>query len=457
VRVAAVLVLATGCAELFGLETVTYDPSTCAVDADCADVGATARCDCGNCAVQDTSCEATSRRWLPDAPSPLGGACVPAPAQLDARVFHACASMSDGSVRCWGGNNEGQLGIAQPVGTGATVPVEVELSSGRLSDVVEVRTGAASTCARRVDGTVTCWGANSFGQLGGALPIGPGVVGDPVVVTDGTAPIVATALSLGFFSACALGTSGDVFCWGLNGRGQLGDGTQENRNVAVRVAGLPGPATRIATGGEHTCALVGGHAYCWGRTGSGRIGDNTPTTTDTVALTPQGVRWNATDLLPDVIAISAGNRHTCAVKNPPMEIYCWGRNETGAIGDGTTSDAAIAIRVDPPAGAIDRLSAGHDHTCATVNDDTSCWGGDLRGQLGDGDDDNANEPRPVSALSDMRLRDLVAGFEFSCALGADYTARCWGANANGELGLGDASGRDTPSELPAAAWCPAPD
>lgn len=106
--------------------------------------------------------------------------------------------MSDGSVRCWGGNNEGQLGIAQPVGTGATVPVEVELSSGRFSDVVEVRTGAASTCARRVDGTVTCWGANSFGQLGGGLPIGADIVGDP---------------------------------WGANANGELGLGDASGRNT----------------------------------------------------------------------------------------------------------------------------------------------------------------------------------------------------------------------------------
>jgi alpha-tubulin suppressor-like RCC1 family protein len=178
----------------------------------------------------------------------------------------ACALMADGSIDCWG---------AAPSGT-STIPVAVSGLTGATS----ISAGPNSVCARLSDGTVMCWGDNSYGQLGNGSTTSTSV---PVAVS-GLANV--TAISVGKASACAVLSSGAVECWGDNSLGQLGNGSATGPGTCagdpcwttpVGVAGLPGPATQVVAGGTACALLSGGAVYCWGDNSDGQLGTGTNT------------------------------------------------------------------------------------------------------------------------------------------------------------------------------------
>jgi alpha-tubulin suppressor-like RCC1 family protein len=375
--------------------------------------------------------------------------------QISAGGSHTCALIHGGTIRCWGLNGNGQLGVPPPTDGSAPqslVPVTVTGVTGATA----VAAGGFHTCAILADGTVTCWGNDGMGEIGDGSP------GDsdssPTTVSGITAANPATALALGEFHSCALLADGTVRCWGHNGFGQIGDGSTTDRSTATAVAGLPDhtvdPVLVLTAGSSHTCVLLDdtdSTVRCWGHNAYGSLGHATAEVDDVMqpSPTPLVVRYdNDPDLfvenlvpLTDVTALSAGQYHTCA-RITGGGVRCWGNNNRGQLGADPNpltpdelEDSVNALLVGG-LGAAGAVTAGGFHTCALVGTSTRCWGYNFFGQLG-GYAASNHRPVVVTALSGATT--VTAGTEFACALiNADTTDKpvCWGSNTDGRLGAG---------------------
>ena len=219
-----------------------------------------------------------------------------------------------GQVKCWGNNDQGQIGD----GTfpGRLTPV---LVSG-LTNVTQIAAGLGHTCAVLGSGEVKCWGDNYFGQLGdGNHGIDQRT---PVSVVGISTAIQVTA---GDGHSCALVAGGQVRCWGVVREGGLFS------TNPVAISGL-GIASQISGGGSHTCAVVsGGQVQCWGANYNGQLGDGRAGNLS-AWLTPVTVSG-----LTSVVQVDAGTQHTCAITTD-RRVVCWGWNSSGQLGDGTTTD-----------------------------------------------------------------------------------------------------------------------
>ena len=239
-----------------------------------------------------------------------------------------CALLSNGTVKCWGQNNVGQLGNGS--NTNSSTPVAVT----GLSGATAIAVGDQHTCALLSDGTAKCWGYGAWGQLGNGSTTGSFT---PVAVTGLSG---ATAVAAGFFHSCALLSNGTVQCWGYNSNGQLGDGTTTNRLTPVAVSSLSG-ATAIAAGYEHTCALVSdGTMKCWGYNAVGQLGGGTLADSTTPVTVTGG------SALPGRGAsqIQAASFHTCALQSDGT-VQCWGINREGGRGNGKETGSISPVAV----------------------------------------------------------------------------------------------------------------
>jgi alpha-tubulin suppressor-like RCC1 family protein len=342
---------------------------------------------------------------------------------------HSCAVTKTGRVQCWGGNVYGQLGDGSR--TKALTPVTV---SG-LNDVVSVSPAGTHTCALTADGLVRCWGENLYGQLGDGsttdalTPVTVSGLNDVVAVAAGYSNPGTNRAA----HTCAVKGDGSVWCWGANYFGQLGDGSYLDSLTPVMVVGLTN-AVSVSAGsnprgqsGVHTCAVTAdGLVQCWGENESGQLGA-VRAQDDLTPVTVAG--------LSDAIAVSAGGVHTCALRSGGR-VQCWGGKYSYRMpnGDGSTTNALKPVTVSGLSGAV-AVSAGSGHSCALTNDGgAQCWGGSGQGQLGDGSTTNALTPVSVHGLSGAL--SVSSGNSHSCAVESEGHARCWGLNLSGQLGDG---------------------
>jgi alpha-tubulin suppressor-like RCC1 family protein len=308
-----------------------------------------------------------SRGSLPGVPGWLAAA-PPAAIAVAAGGYHTCALLADGSVRCWGLNSDGQLGD----GTSQILRLTPVAVSG-MSTATAIAAGGYHSCALLADGSVRCWGLNFDGQLG------DGTRSDRSTAVKVVGIGTAVAITAGSSHTCALLADGSVRCWGLNYFGQLGDGAGTYRSsTPVQAYGIT-TAVAVAAGGAfgHTCAVLADHtARCWGWNFDGELGDGTTIDSPTpVTVTGIGT----------AIAIAAGGSHSCALLADGTA-RCWGDNHHGQLGDEESDLFEHPLPVEVDAIATATAAGGPwGHTCAVLADGSArCWGFNDSGQLGDG-------------------------------------------------------------------------
>ena len=375
----------------------------------------------------------------------------------------SCAVLNDGSIRCWGNNENGRLGNGTTATTSTAVSVsainaatmiamggycQFVSSDDRISCLPYYRSYGHS-CALLGDGSIICWGSNEFGELGDGSS------------TDRTSPVpvtgisTATSIALGSSHSCVLLTDGSVQCWGNNGNGQLGDGTNTIRFAPVSVLGITSGRS-IALGGvrihnsgiacENSCAvLTNGSVKCWGCNSVGQLGDGTQTSSSS-PVSVAGIT-NAT-------SIALGTYHSCALLTGGT-VLCWGDDDFGQLGDGTTGQSSLTpVKVSGITSAT-HIAAGGYHSCAIMTDGSvQCWGWNYYGQLGDGSTSHGFTPVSVSGIS--TAMSIALGGHHSCALLTDGSMRCWGRNDYGQLGDGGNENSDTPVAVSVILPAPPP-
>lgn len=407
------------------------------------------------------ACATASSPSLPDTPAPDAGTALPSPAEdgaddasgdgLDAGgaadapaepdsgpataaavvtivtgLYHSCVLDAASAVFCWGGNQFGQLGDGKPT---VAQPTPVHVSG--LSDAVVIGAGNIFTCALRKTGAVVCWGDNFFGQIGDGTNV------DRDVPTPVSGLVDATKIAIGGGHACAIRAGGAVECWGDDYYGQLGDGATGVERRTPVVAAAPADVVELAVGVRHTCALrATGEVACWGGNSSGQLGDGTvvdrPSPTQVVGIT-------------DAVEVSAGYLHTCA-RRATGAVMCWGRNNAGQLGDDSTTERRSPVAVSGLVDAV-AISARDSHTCALrATGEVACWGDNSYGQLGDGNSGTTSKV-PLTASGVTDATGVAAGNGHTCASSANGQARCWGENSFGQIGDGSTVTRTTATSV----------
>ena len=268
---------------------------------------------------------------LPVGVSGIDGATAKA-TEIAAGYAHTCALLTDQTVQCWGDNTSGQLGVNGPTPK-STTPVAISGISGATA----IAAGYGHACALLTDKTVKCWGYNGSGQLGNGTTVSSTT---PVAVSgiDGVT-VQATAISAGYLHTCALLADNTVRCWGDDSYGQLGNGATGHFASPVTVNSI-NTATNIAAGGLRTCALLTDQTVkCWGDNSSGQLGNGTTVSSTTpVAVSGiDGITVQAT-------AIATGYAHTCALLFGGAE-QCWGDNIFGQLGNGVSAITTAPVNV----------------------------------------------------------------------------------------------------------------
>ena len=360
---------------------------------------------------------------------------------LSSGSFRTCALLDDGTVSCWGTNTYGQLGDG--TNSARSTPTQTSsLGTGRIA--VAISAGNSHTCAILDDGTVSCWGRNNYGQLGDGTTTNRNTPNQTSSLGVGR---TAVAISSGSYHTCAILDDGTVSCWGDNYGHQLGDGTffGSYRNIPNQTSSLGTGRTAVAisAGNSHTCAILDDASVsCWGDNYYGQLGDGT----NSGSYTPTQTSSLGIGRIP--VAISSGVMHTCAILDD-ASVSCWGRNNFGQLGDGTYTDRNTPTQTSSL--GIGRIavaiSSGYYHTCAVLdNASVSCWGYNNDGGLGDGTNSNRSTPTQTSSLGVGRTAVAISsGNRHTCALLDDASVSCWGRNS-GNLGDGTTIARNTPTQ-----------
>jgi len=263
-------------------------------------------------------------------PGPVSG--LSGVAALSAGGYHACAILSDNSVKCWGRNDDGQLGTGDR--TGANTPVSV---NGLSLPPTAVSAGGYHTCALLPDHTVQCWGRNVYGQVGQ-----PSTTGAFIVPTTVPGITTAVALKSGFFHTCAILADGTTRCWGLNSTGQVGDGSVTDTAPPTQASGVAG-ATVLGLGAAHTCALMSTTSVlCWGENIYGALGNGSTVNSPTaVAVVGPGLSWSSSDTA--VATVDANGRATALARGTTTIAVADGWGHTGSTT--LTVKAMLALNV----------------------------------------------------------------------------------------------------------------
>jgi len=366
-------------------------------------------------------------------------------ASISAGLLRTCGIRIDHKSYCWGNNDQGQLGDGTD--TSRIMPTLIRDSSGAPFQFISIAAADSGdhTCGVSVDREAFCWGHNARGELG------DGSTTDRLRPTAVAGTMTFVGITTGGNQTCAWTPDYRSFCWGANGAGQVGDGSTTDRLVptAVNAAFGHGPAvttelgpTRISAGANHTCAdSLNNVLYCWGANDQGQLGD---------ATTVSRLFPTASVTVVRAKALSVGATHTCilAQTNGSVtegDVYCVGKNDQGQLGNGSTANQTELTKALGP--RLLAISAGENHTCgiAVVTRLMYCWGDNQFGQLGTGNPADATSPAQVSG--GLAFLAVSAGTGHTCGLTVQAEAYCWGRNADGQLGDTTTKGRPVPVKV----------
>jgi alpha-tubulin suppressor-like RCC1 family protein len=370
---------------------------------------------------------------------------VPPASYVATGSLHTC-SLNAGQVYCWGNGTLGALGN----GINAfIVPAATRVSDGAMgnSEVNSIALGMTHTCALKA-GEVYCWGDNFNGQLGDGTSKNERFVPVKVSDTDGVfSNSDVTAIAAGGYHTCAI-KAGEVYCWGDNFFGQLGDGTSgtgTNKVLPVKVSDTDGvfsnsDVTAIAAGNLHTCAIKAESVYCWGHNGDGEL-DLLPLFSNDLSNVPVAINLDSVSVTD--IASHSTAAETCALGNG--SVYCWGRNSVGIAPPTKAPAGAIPSETD-----ITAISVGFHAVCALNAGSVYCWGG--KAEVGDSSAD-LNAPVKVAngeVFVNSNVTAIAAGSFVACAI-KNFETYCWGStsfsNNLGQLGSGDTSEKPIPNKV----------
>jgi len=321
----------------------------------------------------------------------------------------------------------------------------------------QVDAGGDHTCAVLVDQRAVCWGSNFYGQLGDRTRVSRSVPA-PIVNGAGFELTGINQVDAGTSHTCATaGPTGSVICWGFARFGQVGDGSTGDlqglrtspTSVLAASGGLLANMVQVAAGGNHTCALhSSGGVSCWGLNTSGQIGTGVTGAIDEPEVRPAAVQAVGAGDLTGAIQVTAGRAHSCALMRDTT-VQCWGDNSLGQLGRGTAGSprplagpVTTFSALTPPLSGVLQVTAGADHTCATLIDGSvRCWGDSSEAQLGTGGWDGAEGIRAFptqvvggGGVAQIDVLEVAGGDGHSCVRLEDTTARCWGSRLDGRIG-----------------------
>lgn len=342
---------------------------------------------------------------------------VPVP-QSGSMAKHTCI-VETGALLCWGLNDEGQLGTGNTLSE--KVPVKV-IEKG----VLKVSLGEKHTCATLTGGMLKCWGKNDDGQIGDnsttsqLLP--------KTIVAAGV-----TDVSAGSTHSCAVFAKGEIKCWGNNDDGQLGNSTTVDSLVPVRAFAAGG--TQVSAGGNHTCAVILKKLRCWGSNDEGQFGNSTTDSSTSPVLV------NVLDQ--PVQKVTAGRTHTCVIAGDLLEnqrwLHCAGKNNKGQIGFGDPSDTPNVLNFEAVLYFdVFDVVIGEEHTCALFNSSMKCWGSNQFGKFGNGTTVDILAPTTVTQRG---VSGISSGSEHVCFTRFGLMS-CAGLGTDGQLGDNTESSSD---------------
>lgn len=343
---------------------------------------------------------------------------------------NTCAIYNSSSIaKCTGSNYNGTDGTYGLLGMGYTNGASVNTLTVLADDslYVSVSMGEYSGCGIKPDQSIKCWGHW----------VGDGSSGDrysPTAISESGKFI---DVAVGSYHSCAITENGDMKCWGDGWDGKLGTGNNSFSAVPVAVASTS-KFKKVCAGRNHTCGITSeSKLECWGTNDVGQLGDGTFTSPRLTAVAP--INTGET-----YIAISCGEDTTCAITSSNV-LKCWGRNGSGQVGVGNTTNVNVPTTIDSTQ-TYSKVSvaASGFHTCAiTTAGAGKCWGANASGQLGLGN--NTSQTLPAAVIGSLNFKDIIAGGYSTCASTTSDKLYCWGSNGFSQLGQGAVGSQNSPA------------
>lgn len=409
-------------------------------------------------------------------------------------MYQVCVILG-GETWCNGGNERGQIGNGLVESMSSKVylqPIRVTRATGVLQSRQDklIASGNQAACTATTDNNIYCWGDNYHRYLGNGSSTSPYPLPSPVQKPAEMNGKEVTKLAMGYYTACAI-ASGDLYCWGKNEYGEIGDGTQSQRNTPVRTSvigttnGITVTDVSMSSLGHSICAIAGGDTYCWGENTYGQLGLGNTTDFDTPQLVVKQagglagktavktvVEYAPREDDPNRNYDSGGSSrtnkrqsHACTLTSDG-QVYCWGSNRYGQMGQGnvsgTNQTTPIKVNGNLNGKFVRDIATSFRTPCALTDEpDTGdrlyCWGGNQWGAGGFNTSDSCNtgstsylcSPYPVTmqtqGLKDKFITSINAGINRMCAIAAGVSY-CTGANSVGQIGDGTQTHRYVPTE-----------